>query len=393
MACGVARFTWNWALDQLKKKLANGEKTTTNKLKLEWNRIKHEQFPWVLASPKDANDRPFFNLSTAISRFFKGTAKFPTFKKKSEHDSFYVSSDRITVTGMTIRLPVIGWIRSAEALRFSGRIVAASVIRIADRWFVSVKVDVGDYSRCRGDNEEVGIDLGISTAVVLSSGKTFSAPRPLRRMTKKVKRLYKQLSKKVDGSSNRYKAKIKLARQHARIKNIRSDWIHKITSRICRENQTIVLEDLNVKGMVSNHCLAKAISDIGFREIRRQIEYKANIYKNKVIIINRWLPSSKTCSNCGCKKDKMLLSDRVFNCGHCGATLDRDLNAAKNILAAGLAAIACGSEGAGLANNSKPKPCRYEAGTTQEGIPSVPSVESRSHQCRFGLNLDISNAT
>jgi putative transposase len=371
-ACGVARFTWNWALAAWNKAYAAGEKTSANKLKLTWNKTKHTAYPWVGESPKDANQQPFSNLNTAFQRFFKKTAKRPTFKKKGQHDSFYVSNDKFTVSGHTVRLPVIGNVRLTEALRLTGKIMAGTVSREADRWFLSIQVE-GDHQRPRTANGTVGIDLGLKTALVLSDGTSFDAPKPLKANLRRLKRRARQHSRKQKGSQNRKKSQCRLARCHARIKHIRRDWQHKVTTQVCRENQTIALEDLNVKGMTKNHCLARAINDVGFYELRRQFEYKALRYGSRVVIINRWLPTSKTCSNCACKKDVLALSERVFHCDHCGFEIDRDLNAAINIRTAGLAGInACRPEGSGPGSrkSSGTKPRRAEAGT-----------KPRAHSC------------
>lgn len=364
-ACGVARFTYNWALDQWNKKYAAGEKTSGTALKLMWNKCKHVQFPWVKESPKDANQRPFANLDRAFHRFFKKISGRPVFKSKGKHDSFYVSNDQFLVCGNIVRLPVIGEILMCENLRLAGRIMSGTVSREAGRWFLSIQVDVGDLKKSRTSSNEVGVDLGVKTALALSDGQTFTAPKPLKAGLRKLRRLSKSHSRKQKGSNNRKKSQRRLARYHARIKNIRRDWTHKVTTKICRENQTICLEDLNVKGMTSNRKLARAINDVGFYEIRRQLEYKAPVYGSRVIVINRWLPTSKTCSQCAAKKDSMPLAERIFHCGECGLRIDRDLNAARNILAAGLAVSACGPESSGSCREAGTKLYRDEAGTTR----------------------------
>lgn len=362
-ACGCARKAWNWALDEWEKQYKANKKPTAFKLKLKWNKIKAVKFPYVMESPKDANQQPFSNLGKAFSRFFKKTARRPRFKRKGEHDSFYISNCCFRIEDKIVRFNVIGEVRLNESLRFEGKIMSGTVSREADKWFLSVAVDVGDISKKRKKNGKVGIDLGIKTALALSNGQTFDAPKPLKRGIRKLRRLHKAHSRKMKGSNNRRKSQRRLSRHHAKIANIRKDWQHKVTTKICRENQTIVLEDLNVKGMTKNRCLARALNDVGFGEIRRQLTYKAPMYGSEVRIIDRWLPTSKTCSKCGCKKDVLALSERIFTCDHCGFTLDRDLNAARNILTAGLAVSACGPEGSGLSRKIKTKPRRDEAGT------------------------------
>lgn len=248
-AAGCSRFTWNWALAEWERQYKAGEKPTAMKLKLLWNKIKHDEFPWIGESPKDANQQPFTNLGKAYKRFFDKKVHRPRFKRKGKHDSFYISNDKFSVDGLTVKLPVIGELRMAEAPRFEGKIMAGTVSREADRWFISIQVDVGDYHKDRSANGVIGIDLGLKTALVTSDGQTFDAPKPLKRGLRKLKRLSRQHSRKQKGSNNRKKSQRRLAKHHARIKAIRRDWTHKVTTKLCRENQTIALEDLNVKGM------------------------------------------------------------------------------------------------------------------------------------------------
>jgi putative transposase len=196
-----------------------------------------------------------------------------------------------------------------------------------------------------------------------SDGEAFEAPKPLKAKLALLKRRSKSVSRKVKKSKNRWKAVRKLAKVHADVKNIRQDWIHKVTTKIARKHHTVCLEDLNVKGMMKNHKLARAISDIGFYEIRRQLEYKVPLYGGEVKIISRWEPSTKRCSNCGSVKDTIALSERVFDCPKCGFSLDRDLNAARNIMTVGLAVTACGPKSSGNVHKNVVKLCRDEAGT------------------------------
>ena len=368
-ACGVARFAYNWALAEWNSRYEAGEKVSTNVLRKEWNALKREQFPWVYESPKDANQQPFNNLNTAFQRFFKGKAKKPTFKKRGQHDSYYVNNGRMYFYGLVVQLPNLGKVRLREELRVTGRVVSGTISREADRWFLSVHVET-EPEKLPVSDKSIGIDLGLKTALVCSDGQTFEAPKPLKANLQKLRRLSKSHSRKQKGSSNRKKSQHRLARLHARIKNIRRDWSHKVTTQLIRENQTICLEDLNVKGMMANRRLSRAISDVGWYELRRQLTYKAEWYGREVRFIGRFLPSSKTCSNCGCRKDTLALSERVFRCTDCGFELDRDLNAARNILAAGLAVSACGPEGSGPDLTIGTKPCRDEAGT-RTGVPEM----------------------
>ena len=209
--------------------------------------------------------------------------------------------------------------------------MSCTISRTADQWFASIAVELSELPKqVKSSNKTVGLDLGIKTAIVTSDGISFQSPKPLNKYAKKLKRQSQTLSRRIKGSNNRNKAKIQLSKTHARINRIRQDFIHKTTSRLIDENQVICLEDLNVKGMVKNHKLARSLSDISFGEIRRQLEYKAALYGRQVKFVDRFFPSSKTCSNCGIVKESLSLGERTFKC-NCGFSLDRDINAAINI--------------------------------------------------------------
>jgi putative transposase len=347
-ACGVARFSWNWALAEWNRQYEAGQKPSAAKLKKQWNEIKGSEYPWVYLSPKDANQQVFSNLGKAFSRFFKKQARRPRFKKKGAHDSFYVSNDKLWLEGTSVRLPRIGLVRMREAVRFEGKVMAATVSREADRYFVSLHVQT-KVVPLPVPEKTVGIDLGLNVAIMGSDGQSFEAPKPLRKYLKRLRRLSRRHSRKHKGSSNRKKSARRLARLHVRIKNIRQDWTHKVSSKLVRENQAICLEDLNVKGMMQNRKLSRAISDVGWYELRRQLEYKAKLHGRKLYFVDRWAPSSKLCSRCGFLKEDLTLRDRVFRCDRCGLEIDRDLNAAINIRTLGLlrGSDACGQMSAG----------------------------------------------
>lgn len=370
-ACGVARFTYNWALEEWNRQYEAGGKPNSLKLCKLWNSVKGTRYAWVYDSPKDANQYPFISLNRAFKRFFGKVSGYPSFKCKGDKESFYTSNTALSIHDNFINLYRIGSIRMFESMRLKGRIMNAVVSREADKWFISISVDVGDLVKLRASDAQIGVDLGLKTAIVTSDGEAFDAPKPLKKNLKKLARLSRQHSRKQKGSKNKEKSRIKLARLHSRMANIRKDWTHKITTKLCRENQTICLEDLKVKNMMKNHCLAQSISDVRWSEIRRQLEYKATIYVGKVVVINQWLPTSKTCSNCGCKKEELSLKERIFHCDDCGFTMDRDLNASHNILAAGLAVLARGQEGSD-AQTIERETILDEAGISEE-LTSVSS--------------------
>jgi putative transposase len=284
---------------------------------------------------KDANQQPFANLQTAFNRFFKKMGKFPTFHKKGRRDSFYISNDKFGIEGMKFWVPKLGWVRGAETFRFKGRITSATIRRKANYWFVVVSVETDQtFTTC--DNQAVvGVDLGIKTLATMSDGETLVSPKPLRTRLKRLKMLQRKASRKVKGSSNRWKANQKVAKVHYEVACQRKDTLDKLTTHLCHYHQIIVIEDLNVKGMVKNHHLALSISDLGWGEFRRQLEYKSVLHGNTVIVADRWFPSSKMCSRCGNIKETLSLSDRVYKCD-CGMVIDRDLNASINLRNYGL---------------------------------------------------------
>ena len=365
-AAGGARFAYNWALAEWKRqyeawKLDNSQpKPTQAALRRQLNAIKREQFPWMLEVTKNAPQMAIIQLGQAFQNFFAGRAKYPQPRKKGVHDRFTLTNDQFSIDGCRIRIPNLGWVRMRESLRFTGKIMSATISRVADRWFVSIAVDTGDSSHLpKAENQgAVGVDLGVSALATLSTGETIIGPKPHKALLTRLQRLSRSLSRKQKGSANRKKAKAKLARLHARIANIRQDAMHKLTTDLTRRFHTIGIEDLNVRGMVRNRHLARSIADMGFFEFRRQLEYKAAMRGGQVVIADRWFPSSKICSCCGHKQEELPLSVRRWSCSICGVEHDRDLNAAINLknYAASSTVSACGGEGAGLGGDAKAKP-------------------------------------
>jgi len=333
-AAGTARFTYNWALAEWKRQYRDGEKPTAAKLKVQWNGLKHEHYPWVNDVHKDANQQPFTHLNTAFQKFFRHEAHYPTFKKKGQHDRFYISNDKCAVQGKRFRIPCLGWVRMREALRFEGKLMSAVVSRTADRWYVSLAVRVDTMpTPCENQAGRVGVDLGVKTLATLSTGQQIEGQKPLKAALRQLRRLNRQLARRHKFSANWYKTKTRLARQHARIAAIRADALHKLTTTLTRSYEQIVIEDLHVNGMVRNHRLARAISDMGLGMFRRMLTYKAAAYGAHVMVADRWFPSSKMCRACGVLHKDLTLKDRVFVCPACGHTEDRDLHAAKNLYA------------------------------------------------------------
>ena len=344
-AAGVARFAYNWALDEWGKQYEACKadpslpKPSEGALRRQLNAIKREQFPWMLEVTKNAPQMAIMQLGCAFDNFFNKRARYPTFRRKGRNDRFSLSNEQFRIEDKRIRIPKLGWVRMCETLRFTGRIVSASISRMADHWYASITVDTHELSLPPAENQgAVGIDLGVSALATLSTGEKFEGLKALRTL---------------------------LPRLHARIGNIRRDSLHQLSTSITRRFHTIGIEDLNVKGMLANGHLARAISDMGFHELRRQLEYKAAWRGGQVVVADRWYPSSKLCSSCGYRLEALSLAIRSWTCPGCGIAHERDVNAAINLkhIAVSSTVTACGGEGAGPAceRGTKPAPVKQES--------------------------------
>lgn len=362
-ACGVARFAYNWALAEWKKQHELGGKPNEAALRLMLNSVKAEQFPWMAEVTKVAPQQAIKNLGIAYKHFFdrlkkgkKGRkAGFPQFKKKGVRDSFRADNgapakgvDAFKVDGKSVKLPRIGIVKMTEELRFQGQIVSGTVSRLADGWYIAISVDTENRLEVKRNLGAVGVDLGIKSLATFSDGKAVPARKPYSNLQKRLKRIQRTVSKRMKkGGSNYRKAKAKLAKLHKRIADIRKDQLNKLSTELATNYSLIGVENLNVSGMVKNRCLSKAISDLGFAELRRQLEYKTAMTGSQLVIVDRYFPSSKMCSGCGQIHD-MPLNKRLMVCD-CGLTLDRDLNAAINLrnYAVSSTVSACGVPSAG----------------------------------------------
>ena len=346
-ACGVHRFTYNWALAEWIDQYKMGGQPTASEIKRLFNAIKREQYPWILESPRDANSQAFADLHRSFSNFFascKGTRKgrkisYPSFRKRGVHDAFYVSNDKIKVWQRgkrgVVRLPVIGDVRMRESLRWQGKILSARVFRQADQWFIAINVETRvERSDHVHKHAIVGVDLGLKTAVMPSHGDPVDAPKPLKAALRRLKRANRELHRRKKGSKNRHKSQINVAKVHQRAANVRKDWWHKRTTNQCRENQTVVIEDLGMAFMLKNRRLSRAASDVALGMFRPMLLYKAPIYGSEIIVADRHFPSTQRCSRCGHIKtgdDKIGLGVAEYVCEKCGYREDRDKNAALNL--------------------------------------------------------------
>lgn len=299
---------------------------------------KNEDFSWLKEADSMALQEALRNLDTAYQNFFQRRAKYPRFKSKHNHTQSYRTrnqSNGIRIVGGKIKLPKIGEVKIKQSRTFEGRILNVTVSRAASgKYFVSLCVELDKETLIRSNNGgKIGIDVGLSEFLTDSNGNAVENPRVLKRLTRKLIREQRRLSRKMPKSNNRNKARIRVARVYEHIANIRKDFLHKLSTRLVIENQVIAVENLKIKNMMKNHHLAKAIADVSWSEFFRQLAYKAELHGSKLLKVDTFYPSSQTCSNCGYQNEKTKnLAVREWTCPKCGAVHDRDENAAKNIL-------------------------------------------------------------
>ena len=332
---GVARFAFNWGLG-LRIALYENEKKHTNAIaqhKL-LNSLKQTDFPWMYEVSKCAAQEALRDLDKAYKNYFEGLKSsqpigLPKFKKKGEHDSFRLTGT-IKVTATHIQLPRLGLIRLKETTHIEGNILSVTISREADRWYASILVEQEFEPPQPIQAPSVGIDVGLTCFAALSTEEKIYAPKPLAKKLKRLQRLSKQHSKKIKGSKNRKKSALKLARFHRKIGNIRRDFLHKVSTKLAKTKSVIVIEDLDVKGMIQKG-LSRPISDASWGTFARMLEYKTKWYGSQLVKAPRFFPSSKKCSKCDYIAEKMPLSVRAWTCPCCKTDHDRDVNSAINL--------------------------------------------------------------
>ena len=373
-AFGVSRLAYNWGLAEWQRRYKAGKKCSWQDLQKSFAAYRREYLPYTYEVTKYASERPFKDLGRAFDTFFrelkKGIVSYPRFKRRKDNQgSFYFSDVKLSDTNTNskvfkkmahnenlkrqyLKVPNLGCVKMTRRVRFDGKINGVVISQEGDRYFASFSLMIteDEYKRTHPQvkkihkEESVGVDVGIKSALVLSDGISVENPKPLKQNLRKIKRLSRQLSKRTHArtkqerlegkkkSNNYRKLSVKLSNVQRRVANIRRDFIQKVTTILTTHYGQIALENLNVKGMVRNHRLAQAVSDVAFGELNRQIEYKSEY--NGVIIkkADRFYPSSKTCSVCGNIKHDLKLKDRTYRCDKCGAVMDRDYNASLNLL-------------------------------------------------------------
>jgi putative transposase len=373
---GAARWAWNWGL-AVRVKAWRRRRETLNAVALHrlLNRLKRTpRYGWLYEVSKCAPQEALRDLDRAFTSFWQGRRQgrrvgFPRFKKRGRCADRFRLTGAISVGPAGVVLPRIGLVATKEPTdKFRGRILSVTCRREADRWYAAITVEVERPDPIAVDGPVIGVDRGLSTLAVCSDGTRIQSPRALARGLRRLRRRAREVTRKQPGSHNRAKAALALARAHRTIRNQRLDALHKATTTLARTKSVLVVEDLHVAGMLRNRRLAGSIADASWTELHRQLAYKCQWYGSRLIVADRWYPSSKTCSACGLVRTSLSLAERVFRCPACGLACDRDLNAARNL--AGLVPKVAGSSpetenacGAG------------SAGQTGNGLVKLPAVK------------------
>ncbi len=369
--CGAARFTFNWGLDLVKKRLAARHQDDETEvpwnlpaLRLEWNQSKDEAAPWwrenwkeAYSSGLDALARSLGNFSATRKGQRKCRSRFPRYRRRGRNDSCRFTTGAIRVDDERhVTLPRLGRLRTCEKTRAlrdrvaagTARVLTATIPREADRWFVSFTCEVErEMPAGNGHQDTVGIDLGVLRLVTPSTGEPAPGARALQRALRRLRRLGRTVSRRRKGSTRQRRATSRLARTYRRVRNLRRDYLHKLTTYLAKNHGRVVIEDLNVRGMMcsargtvekpgrnvrAKAGLNRALADAAFAEFRRLLDYKCRWYGSRLVVAPRSFASSRRCSGCGQVREDLSLGERVFVCAACGFEIDRDLNAALNLV-------------------------------------------------------------
>ena len=359
-ACGTARYAYNWGLAEWQRMHKDGERPSVTVVKCRWNAHRKAELPWTYDVTKCASGQAIIDLGAAFANFFRDCKKprkqrrfrYPRFKKKARNESFALWNDQFAITGKQVRIAKLGIVRLREELRFVGKIMGAVVSFSGGRWFISVQLETDGERDGAPAGTVCGVDLGSRTLATIAGEdneiEPVFGPKPRKRLHGRIKRMQRRISlqkhraKKAGQKASRRQIvrQLRLSRLHARLANIRKDAAHKLTTDLTRRFETIVIEDLNVSGMAKNHSLAGAVLDCGFHEIRRQFQYKAAMRDGRIVVADRFYPSTQICSCCGCltgPKGRQEMHVERWICSECGAEHQRDGNAAINLRRLGTA--------------------------------------------------------
>ena len=344
---GCARFAYNYMLRQrtdawMQRQERMGYHETSAALTA---LKKQPEYAWLNEVSSVPVQQALRHLQTAFANFFAKRNRYPQFKRKDAAQSAEYTTSAFKWDGQSLKLAKMDApldVRWSRQIPKAAKLTTVTVSKdTAGRYFVSLLCDDAVAAKPKAAGR-VGIDLGLTHFAILSTGEKVASPKTFRKNEAKLAKLQRRLAKKTKGSNNRRKAKLKVAKLHAKVADSRRDFLHKLSTRLINENQVIAIESLSVSNMQKNRCLSKSIGDAGWSEFVRQLEYKAQWYGRELVGIDKWYPSSKRCSDCGYTAAKMPLNVRQWTCLECGSNHDRDVNAARNVLAAGLAVSAHG---------------------------------------------------
>lgn len=334
---GCTRFVYNQMLADRIKSYKENKDLNIKRMKYPTPAQYKKEFIWLKEVDSLALANAQINLDKAYKKFFREHTGFPKFKSKKINYNSYTTNNQkgtIFIENKHIKLPKLkSMIKIKQHRQFTGLIKSCTISQVpSGKYYISILVDTENIQLSKINNK-IGIDLGLKEFAITSDGTFYNNPKWLRKSEKKLIKSQRSLSRKKKGSNNRRKARLKVAKIHEKIANQRNDFLHKVSTQLIRENQTIVIEDLQVKNMKQNHKLAKAISEVSWAKFRRMLEYKAKWYGREIIVAPTNYASSQLCSNCGHKSNQTKdLSCRTYICPVCGMIMDRDINASKNLL-------------------------------------------------------------
>jgi putative transposase len=351
-AFGCCRWFWNYSLNLCQQTYKDtGKGLSRSAIQGLLPNLKKE-YPWLTNAYSQSLQIVALNLSTAYKNFFDKRGGFPSFKSKHGRQSISYPQN-VKVGTSFIKLPIIGEVHCVIHRTLDGTVKTVTISKNTDgKYYASILVDDGiEIPEGNSEGKAIGLDVGLIDFAVTSDGSKYTNPKHLKKHSRNLKRKQQKLSRKQKGSNTRHKAKKLVARVHSKIKRVREDFLHKLSRKIVDENQVIAVENLNVKGMVRNHCLAKAISDAGWGMFGTMLKYKAEKLGKIYVEIDRFFPSSKTCNNCLHKVSEMPLNVRHWDCSKCHSRNDRDINVAKNIRDEALRFLALGTSAAASGGN------------------------------------------